>query len=74
MASEGGVMSTRTVVRRPANHALHLILTVLTLGMWSPVWAVAAIVGRRETVTTHSSQVPYGDGRLYWGPRTRTWR
>lgn len=41
----------RTVIRKPANHALHLVLTVLTLGMWAPVWAVMAVVGRKETVT-----------------------
>lgn len=43
----------RTVVRKPCNHALHLFLTLITLGMWSPVWVVVAIVGKRETVTTY---------------------
>lgn len=43
----------RTVVRKPCNHALHLFLTLITLGVWSPVWVVVAIVGKRETVTTY---------------------
>lgn len=54
----------KTVIRRPANHALHVFLTLITLGCWLPVWAVAAIVGRRETVTVPDSpgafQGPYG--------------
>ena len=25
---------------RPFNHSFHLILTVLTCGLWAPVWAV----------------------------------
>lgn len=51
----------RTTVRRPCNHALHLFLTLITLGLWAPVWIVVAIVGKRETVLTeHSSyQGPY---------------
>jgi hypothetical protein len=28
-----------------ANHALHLILTLLTCGLWLPIWIVCAIVG-----------------------------
>lgn len=43
--------SNRAVHRRSCNHPLHLILSVVTFGMWLPVWAVAAAVGRRETVT-----------------------
>ena len=27
------------------NHILHLILTILTLGLWAVVWVLAAIVG-----------------------------
>ena len=30
------------------NHALHLIATVLTLGLWWPIWMVAALFGRRQ--------------------------
>lgn len=42
----------RTTVRKPCNHVLHLILTLITLGLWAPVWIVVAIVGKRETVVT----------------------
>lgn len=41
----------KTVTRRPANHGLHLFLTLITFGCWLPVWAVVALIGRRETVT-----------------------
>jgi len=30
------------------NHALHLVLTLLTCGMWLPVWLIIAIVGNRH--------------------------
>jgi len=33
------------VVTTGPNHALHLILTLLTCGMWLPVWLIVAIVG-----------------------------
>lgn len=42
----------KTVIRKPANHGLHLFLTLITFGCWLPVWAVVALIGRRETVTT----------------------
>ena len=29
------------------NHGLHLLLTVLTCGMWLPVWIIVAIMGGR---------------------------
>lgn len=34
------------VVAGGANHALHLILTLLTCGMWLPVWLIVAAVSR----------------------------
>lgn len=37
-------------VRKPCNHALHLVLSIFTFGMWLPVWAVMAVAGRKETV------------------------
>lgn len=40
----------RTVQKRECNHTLHLILTLVSCGMWAPVWIVAAAMGRR-TVT-----------------------
>lgn len=35
------------------NHVLHLILTLVTAGLWALVWIIAAIVGgeRRQTLT-----------------------
>ena len=30
------------------NHALHAIATVLTCGLWWPIWMVAALFGRRR--------------------------
>lgn len=56
----------RTTVRRPCNHVLHLVLTLITLGLWAPVWIVVAIVGKRETVVT---QYPV-QGGPGWTERT----
>jgi hypothetical protein len=42
------------VVRGKAvNHVLHLIITLVTLALWAPVWIVMAIVGgeKRSMVT-----------------------
>ena len=33
---------------RRTNHVLHLLLTLLTFGMWGLVWAVVALVNRSE--------------------------
>jgi hypothetical protein len=30
------------------NHVLHLLLTVLTVGLWAPVWALVALVNRQN--------------------------
>lgn len=37
---------TQMVTREPVqtNHVLHLLLTVLTCGLWAPVWALVAVV------------------------------
>jgi hypothetical protein len=43
----------RQTTRRQANHPLHLVLTLVTCGMWAPFWIGAAIIGRRETVTVY---------------------
>lgn len=40
--------TTVNVGRAPASHALHLILTIVTCGLWAPVWIVAGILGRRR--------------------------
>ncbi|MGW5309841.1 hypothetical protein ACWEQ0_08185 [Nocardia thailandica] len=31
------------IVRRGTNHGLHLVLTLLTCGLWLPVWIILAI-------------------------------
>jgi threonine/homoserine/homoserine lactone efflux protein len=36
------------IVTNGPNPALHLILTLLTCGMWLPVWLIVAIVGHRR--------------------------
>jgi len=35
---------------KPTNHVLHLVLTLITLGFWIPVWVVAYILNRRQTL------------------------
>jgi Protein of unknown function (DUF2510) len=30
------------------NHALHAVLTLLTCGLWLPVWIIVAILGNRN--------------------------
>ena len=34
--------------RRPVSHVLHLILTVLTAGLWVPIWLIMAIARKDE--------------------------
>lgn len=41
-------MPQYTVHKMPANHVLHLLLTLFTAGFWAPVWIICAIVGRTE--------------------------
>jgi hypothetical protein len=51
------------VVRgKPVNHVLHLIITLVTLLLWTPVWIVMAIVGgeKRSVVTVDE----YGNGAV----------
>lgn len=41
----------QAVLVRPGtkvNHILHLILSVLTLGFWIPVWILIAVLKKRE--------------------------
>ena len=43
--------TTRPAVRTPlttSQHILHLLLTVLTAGLWAPVWIILAIRGNRR--------------------------
>lgn len=58
-------MSQRYVEKRSANHGLHIILTILTCGIWAITgWPIASAMGRK-TVTTgpppgYPPQQPYG--------------
>jgi hypothetical protein len=36
-------------VRGP-DTSIHFVLTILTCGLWFPIWIIAAIVGRRRIV------------------------
>lgn len=52
-------MPTSAVVAtgKPVNHVLHLLVTVLLLGLWLPVWIILAIDGgeKRTTVSVDES-------------------
>lgn len=38
---------------KPTNHVLHLILSVITLGLWIPVWiCVSLFTGQKEWFVT----------------------
>lgn len=69
----------KTVEHRGANHGLHLVLSLLTCGLWAVTgWPVAAVLGRR-TVTRSSDPdtipVPVVSlsGTHYLNPYTNTW-
>lgn len=59
----------RIVVKRGANHGLHVFLSIITCGLWAITgWPIAAAMGRK-TVTTgyappppqqYPPQPPYG--------------
>jgi hypothetical protein len=36
----------------PTNHVLHLILTLVSCGLWAPVWLVLAIINANTDRTT----------------------
>lgn len=49
----------RYVQRRGANHGLHIVLSVLTCGIWAITgWPIAAIMGRRTVTTIPAPQLP----------------
>ena len=73
----------KTVTRRPANHGLHLFLSLITFGLWLPVWAVVALIGRRERVWTeddeqfqgpYSYQAPWPPPLQSTAPNPPSWR
>jgi hypothetical protein len=34
-------------------HVLHLIMTLLSCGLWSPIWIIHAALAHRKTVTRY---------------------
>jgi hypothetical protein len=40
-------VSQTVIVNAGTNHAFHLLMSVLTFGLWLPVWLLAAIFGGR---------------------------
>lgn len=47
VAPQSYVQSNVVVQRAGVNHGLHLVLTILTCGMWLPVWILLIIVTPR---------------------------
>lgn len=58
--SQGDYQATFSKGKRP-NHILHLILTILTVGLWGIVWIILAITKheKRKVITVD----PYGNFR-----------
>ncbi|WP_326580854.1 hypothetical protein OIE69_42650 [Actinacidiphila glaucinigra] len=55
----------RQVIEQGANHTLHIILSIFTCGLWLPIWAIAAMVGRKKTVTTYGGgPQPYASPQI----------
>lgn len=49
----------RTTERRGANHGLHLVLTLLTCGLWAVTgWPIATALGRKTTTRVHGGHGP----------------
>jgi len=45
------------VTKRGANHGLHLVLSILTCGIWAITgWPIAAAMGRKTKTTTYPKQ------------------
>lgn len=64
---QGGRVETQgdynAVIRfgKPTNHVLHLILTVVTLGLWSMVWLVIFIINATSSKTITLNVDAYGN-------------
>lgn len=72
-------MTYKVTEKRGANHGLHLVLSLLTCGVWAVTgWPIAAVLGRR-TVTRGPSpdSIPVPvvslSGTHYLNPRTNEW-
>ncbi|MFD5058237.1 hypothetical protein [Streptomyces sp. NPDC058394] len=52
-------MTQRYVEKRGANHGLHIVLSILTCGIWAITgWPIAAAMGRKTTTTIPTYQPP----------------
>ncbi|WP_282204528.1 hypothetical protein [Kitasatospora fiedleri] len=50
---------TTVVTKRGANHVLHIVLTILTGGLWAITgWPIAAIMGRKTKTVTYAAPPP----------------
>lgn len=61
MTPRSAVMATGS----PCNHVAHLLVSIVTCGLWAPMWLLLAIVQRvaRVTITvTEQGQVFYSAG------------
>jgi len=44
----------RHIVKRGANHSLHIFLSIITCGIWAITgWPIAAALGRKTITTTY---------------------
>ena len=60
-------MTQRYVEKRGANHTLHLILTLLTCGIWAITgWPIAAAMGRKTVTRVPTYQPPQ---QAYYPPQ-----
>ena len=50
------------VARKPVNHILHLLLSVVTLGLWLPVWLLVGIFGGEKRLLLTET----ADGEVLW--------
>jgi len=60
----------RYTEKRGANHTLHLILTICTCGVWGLIgWPIAAILGRKKTITTQTPPPGWQPPPGQWPPQ-----
>ena len=74
-------MSTRSVTYTPrkTSHLFHLVMTILTAGLWLPVWMFAAMNATRDrkvVTKTHVSPAPQPPqyDRIYTASNGRPYR
>ena len=73
-------MRTVTHMPRKTSHGFHLIMTILTAGLWLPIWMLAAAnATRSRKVVTHTKPAPAPQqlpqhARVYYAPNGRPYR